>query len=354
MNNQMHRRGIFFPLLLIVIGVFFFLNNFGIVQSTSWNLILRLWPVLLIVGGLDNLYRRDGIVGPIFSIGIGVVFLLSNLGYLVLSTLDIMIRFWPVLLLAWGLDLIVGRRGVWSAVAGAVLGAALIVGVVLAAQFVFTPQNVRAQTISQDLQSADQADVAISETFGNLAVSSAGAGTSSLLQGNLHLSKSADIKSSYSVQAGKGSYHLWDEGNYNYPVYVPTSQSGWNIMLNTQVPISLTESLVMGNQRIDLTGLNLKSLDSTLVIGKSSLILPAGVSVRGKLRGVIGEMDIFVPRYTPVKLQSSSAITVINLPPDFERKSDLITSPSTNDSTAAGINLDIEQTIGVINVQYLP
>ncbi len=354
MNNQSHRRGIFFPLLLIAIGVFFFLNNFGIVQSTSWNLILRLWPVLLIVGGLDNLYRRDGIVGPIFSVGIGVIFLLSNLGYLVLSTLDIIIRYWPVLLLAWGFDLIVGSRSVWSVVTGVILGLALIAGVVLTSQFVFNSQNLRSQSISQELQTANQADVNIKETFGNLAVSSSPAGATSLLQGTLRLSNSVNIKSSYSVQAGKGSYHLWDEGNYSYPVYTPFSQSGWNIMLNTQVPLDLTDQLVMGNQQINLTGINLKTLDSELVIGKSSLTLPAGASVQGKISGVIGEMDIYVPRGTPVKFQSSSAITVINLPPDYERKGDLITSPGTDDGSAAGINLNIEQTIGLINVQYLP
>jgi Domain of unknown function (DUF5668)/N-terminal domain of toast_rack, DUF2154 len=354
MNQQTRRRGIFFPLLLIAIGVFFFLNNFGIVQSTSWNLILRLWPVLLIVGGLDNLYRRDGIVGPIFSVGIGIIFLLSNLGYLVLSTLDIIIRFWPALLLAWGFDLIVGRRGVWSAVAGTVLGLALVAGVVLASQFAFSPQNLRAQTLSQPLLAADQADLDISETFGNLAISSASSSATDLLQGSLRLSNSADIKSSYSVQAGKGSYRLWDEGNYSYPVYTPSSQTGWDLTLNPQVPVDLTDHLVMGNQKIDLTGIKLKSLDSSLVIGKSSLILPVGAAVTGKISGVMGEMDIFVPRGTPVKFQSSSAITVINMPPDYQRSGDLITSPSTNETSATAINLTIEQTIGLINVQYLP
>jgi len=353
MKNQARRRGIFFPLLLIAIGVFFFLNNFGVVQSTSWNLILRLWPVFLIVGGLDNLYRRDGIVGPIFSAGIGVIFLLSNLGYLSLSTLDIIIRFWPVLLLAWGFDLIVGRRGVWSAIAGTILGLGLVVGVALTSQFVFSTQNLRTQAISQEPQAANQADVNIAQTFGNLVISSS-ANTTSLLQGSLRISNSADIKSSYSVQAGKGSYHLWDEGNYSYPVYTPSSQSGWNIMLNSQIPLDLTDHLVMGNQQINLTGINLKTLNSGLVIGKSSLTLPAGAAVQGKISGVIGEMDIYVPLGTPVKFQSSSAITVINLPSDFERSGDLITSPSAVDSNAATINLNIEQTIGMINVQYLP
>jgi hypothetical protein len=224
---------------------------------------------------------------------------------------------------------------------------------VLASQFVFNTQNLRTQTVTQDLQAAKQAEVNIDATFGNLDISSS-ADNSSLLQGDLRMSNSADIKSSYSVQAGKGSYRLWDAGNYSYPVYMPSSQTGWNISLNTQVPLDLNEHLVMGNQTINLTGINLKTLDSQLVIGKSSLTLPANTTLNGSISGVIGQMDIFVPRGTAVKFQSSSAITVINLPPDYERKGDVITSPGVDDSSATGINLTIEQTIGLINVQYLP
>ncbi|HMD88380.1 MAG TPA: DUF5668 domain-containing protein [Anaerolineaceae bacterium] len=354
MNQQTRRLGIFFPLLLIAIGVFFLLNNFGIVQSTSWNLILWLWPVLLIIGGLDSLYRGEGIVGPIFSAGMGVIFLLSNLGYLGWSTLDIIIRFWPVLLLAWGFDLIVGRRGVWSVVAGTVLGLALVAGVALASQTVFSPQNLRAQTISQPLQQANQADVDISEIFGNLSISASNADTANLLQGNLSLSNSANIKSSYSVQDGKGIYHIWDEGNYSYPVYTPSVQTGWNIMLNPQVPVALSDHLVIGNQQINLTGINLKSLDSGLVIGKSSLTLAAGAALQGKISGVIGETDIFVPRGTPLRLQYSGAITAVNFPSDYQRTGNLITSPPPQESNTAEIDLTIEQTMGVVNVQYLP
>ena len=354
MKRQTYRRGIFFPLLLIAIGVFFFLNNFGIVQSTSWNLILRLWPVLLIIGGLDNLYRQEGIVSPIFSVGMGVIFLLSNLGYLSLSTLEIIIRFWPVLLLAWGLDLIVGRRGLWAAVAGVILGLALVAGVALSSQFVFNPQNLRTQTISQPLQAANQAAVDISETFGNLAISASNADTANLLQGNLSLNSSADIQSSYSVQDGKGVYHIWDAGNYSFPVYTPSTQTGWSMLLNPTLPVTLTDHVVLGNQQINLTGLMLKSLDSGLVIGNSSLTLPANVSLQGKLTGVIGEMDIFVPRGQPVKLQYSGAITAVYFPSDYQRSGNLISSPPSQESNLSEIDLNIEQTIGIVNIRYLP
>ena len=52
--------------------------------------------------------RRGGLIGPLILIGLGVVFLLNNLGILDWSIWEILLRLWPVLLVAAGLDLILG------------------------------------------------------------------------------------------------------------------------------------------------------------------------------------------------------------------------------------------------------
>ena len=56
------RRGsLFGPLLLIALGIIFLLNNVNVLQGDVWNTILRLWPLILIVIGLDSLYQRQGL-----------------------------------------------------------------------------------------------------------------------------------------------------------------------------------------------------------------------------------------------------------------------------------------------------
>jgi hypothetical protein len=47
------RRGVFWPLLLIALGLVFLLSNFGIISGVSWLAIASLWPLLLILIGLD-------------------------------------------------------------------------------------------------------------------------------------------------------------------------------------------------------------------------------------------------------------------------------------------------------------
>jgi len=50
--------------------------------------------------------RRGGIIGPVILIGLGVIFLLSNLGWLDVNLSSTLTRLWPVLLVVAGVALL--------------------------------------------------------------------------------------------------------------------------------------------------------------------------------------------------------------------------------------------------------
>src|SRR5206468_6925724 len=52
------RRGVFWPLLLIALGLIFLLQNFGVISGVSWLAVASLWPLLLILIGLDIAFAR--------------------------------------------------------------------------------------------------------------------------------------------------------------------------------------------------------------------------------------------------------------------------------------------------------
>ena len=52
------RRGVFWPLLLIALGLIFLLSNLGLIAGVSWIGILNLWPLLLVLIGLDIAFAR--------------------------------------------------------------------------------------------------------------------------------------------------------------------------------------------------------------------------------------------------------------------------------------------------------
>jgi hypothetical protein len=109
------------PAILITIGVVLLLKNIGAITGDVWFTILHLWPLLLIALGVESLFRRLGLATPIFWIGLGIVFLLSELGLANWDALQIIIKFWPLLLIAIGLDVLIPRRSLWASVLGLIV-----------------------------------------------------------------------------------------------------------------------------------------------------------------------------------------------------------------------------------------
>src|SRR5512143_1397450 len=53
-----YQRGVrlFWPIILIGVGSILLLTNLGVIKGNPWNIILQLWPVLLIALGLEILF----------------------------------------------------------------------------------------------------------------------------------------------------------------------------------------------------------------------------------------------------------------------------------------------------------
>ena len=60
-------RSLFWPILLIGVGVMLLLNNLGIVSWNTWNLIWRFWPLVLVAIGIDVLFGQRSVLGAVFS-----------------------------------------------------------------------------------------------------------------------------------------------------------------------------------------------------------------------------------------------------------------------------------------------
>jgi hypothetical protein len=72
-------RGLFWPLLLITIGVVFLLVNFGFIPGVTVLAFLSLWPLLLIVAGIELAIGRRY---PLAALGIDVAVIAVGLALL--------------------------------------------------------------------------------------------------------------------------------------------------------------------------------------------------------------------------------------------------------------------------------
>jgi predicted membrane protein len=90
-------------LIVVGLGILFLLENLGFVYVRN---LWEFWPVILIVLGLARLstcYTNSGRVSGIVLVVIGGVFLANNLGFI---PWDFWHLFWPVMLILWGVGML--------------------------------------------------------------------------------------------------------------------------------------------------------------------------------------------------------------------------------------------------------
>jgi len=127
-KNNKKFGNILFPPILIVAGVIFLLQNLGLLTGSAWDMLFSLWPLLIILLGINDLIRNRGIVGPTLSIGFGLIFLLSNLDILNWGAWMTILRLWPILVIALGLEIFIGRKNIWLSIVGVGFTLILLVG----------------------------------------------------------------------------------------------------------------------------------------------------------------------------------------------------------------------------------
>ena len=96
-------------IVLIGVGVVFFLNNLHIVGVRD---VIRYWPAILIAVGIvqlvDSAHEAGKIVGGVF-LALGAILLARNLGYLDIRIHDL----WPLILIGAGILMLLNRTGLW-------------------------------------------------------------------------------------------------------------------------------------------------------------------------------------------------------------------------------------------------
>lgn len=345
---------IFWPLLLIAAGVVLILSNLGAIPWDGWALIVRLWPVLFIVGGLDELFRRQGWAGAVVMIGLGTVLLLGNLGYLGMGAFELLLRLWPVFLIAIGLDILFRGTSLWVSILGGLV-ALVLVGFV--AWYAFTGPGGRVgqvQEIQQEVGEATEAEVLIEPAIGNLAIAAAER-EDNLVSGQVNLARNQRILDNYNLRDGTARYAV--SSSSGNTVYIPFAGFGsnmrWDLELSPAVLLDLRTTLGVGRQEIDLTGLEIIDLTVDTGLGSTVVNLPDEGPEEARISTSLGSTVIRVPRGVSVRIDVDTGITAIDYPDDFKREGDTLFSPGASD-TDADVRIFAENPLGSLRVEYLP
>jgi hypothetical protein len=347
------RPSLFFPLLLIAIGVIFLLNNLGVIHVNGVEIFLRYWPLLFIIGGLDHIYQGKGWTWGVFSILLGGIFLLANLGYLPLGGWELFLRLWPIFLIALGLDLVLRERPAWASALALFITLGLVVGITwFAVGQVRRP--VQAQPLTYALPAGVRtADVTIEQPLGQLEIVGATRGRN-LVEGEITLPRALTLTEDVQTRGSVVQVRLGAEGSsVVFPWSLGPSQSQWRLRFNPQVELVLNLKSGLGSQVLDLREVRVRQLTSEVALGSLTVTLPATGDLQANLRNPIGFTTLYVPRQARLELRIDRALATLSLPPDVTCTDQVCYTPGTT-AANADLRLSLEQPMGGVQVEYLP
>jgi len=298
--------------------------------------------------------RRRSVVTPVILILLGLAFLAQNLGLIDWNFWNLLVRLWPVWLIAVGLDLLIGRRTAWGSYA--VLG--VVVAVVGAALWLDLP--VRSGSygvgdpveISEPVGEAKQAEITIDASIAELKV--AATASDAMVEGTVIPLSSEQIRKDARMSGDTFVFSLKSAGrNFVLPIGLgDTSAPSWDLRLSDQVPMSLVVDTGVGETRLDLTGLQLTDLKVNSGVGETEITLPAEGQFRVEVDAGVGEVTVRVPKGMAARIRADQGVGEIRVRGDFDRNGEQYTSQNYNQAQNR-VDIEIDGGVGEITVEEI-
>lgn len=282
---------------------------------------------------------------PIVLIGAGVIWLLTNFNIISSANLVVLFRLWPLILIVIGLDLLFGRQ---SPVIGAVIGigaVALMVVLMLIGPSLGLGTNVEivTDTFSEPLGDTESARIDLNTSVGRVNVQALTDSNNLVAAEIAHIGEIDFVTEGESEKIVSISQR---EETVNFGTDWLTSlftdeELVWNVNINPEVPVNLNINSGVGESFYDLRDLQLLGLDANIGVGSVTLDLPAmpgsypvslnggtgsttvnifdGTAVDLNINGGVGSVLIDIPQDAAVRVDASSGVGAVNLPGDFTR-----------------------------------
>ena len=235
-------RSLFGPLFLIAIGVYFLLNNLGIVSDLNWVGVLRLWPLLLIFLGVNMIAQLVPRPAGTFLSGLVSLAALALFSYVLFFGED---------------NPIVQRFGVEPS------------REMIREEIVSEGNSsVEEMTVRLDLDAVDGEFYSLTDGR-NLLAGTISYNGDLFFQTEIHGDDHAEIE--LDVRNQDVPFFWIGDGNFGY-----TEEDVWQIGLSPEVATDLRIDAGSGDLTLDLAELNLTALEVDTGSGSSQLFLPSG------------------------------------------------------------------------------
>ncbi len=310
----------------------------------------------------EERWRRPGLVGPIILVVAGLILLLANLGLVQVDWWQLW-RLWPLILVLVGLD-ILSRHSRLASVAVALLTLAIVGGLfyVLVARpeplgslLAPKPVQVVSHPVSQDLAGAKEVEVDIHMGVGELDLAALQDSTR-LLEGDLGYSQrwGAPPYVSYRLEGERGrlSIESRSRGGFIFPFASPNEGDRWQVRLSREVPLTIVLDGGASSSVLDLSRLQLEELRVQGGVGRADITFPAeGRDMSARVAGGVGDLVLRFPESLEGRIILEGGLGSSDLGPRFRSVGNNAYETAGYGSAANRVQVRVEGGIGSVHVR---
>ncbi|MDD4859211.1 MAG: DUF5668 domain-containing protein [Dehalococcoidales bacterium] len=287
-------------------------------------------------------------VWGVFLLFLGIVFLLQNLKILPWGLWNVLWRFWPVLVIAIGLGILLRHRNPW-AVSGIILLIFLTCLGIAYWQYTESPSyRGGSKSYAVPLNNLASAQIKIDFSAGKLTAGNLSPSSLNLAEVNAGSGNGSGIIADFSSQGNAGNLQIatesvnrqfWDETN-------------WRIELTRRIPLKLDIKSNVGDLNLDFSQLMLGDLQMDLNAGSCSLGLPPPMEkTTANIKANVANLEIMIPEGVAVRIKATGNLS--NLVVDtsrFPKKGDYYVSDGYSTSPNR-LEIELNCNIGRVEVK---
>lgn len=278
--------------------------------------------------------RSRSLFAAMLLLGMGIYFLLVNLGAMPVGDWSYALRYWPLFLVFLGLNLLVRAvRHPWGTFMSGVVGLTCFSFFVSQAMNGPEAQSlpwVQAGEMTYQTEGVEVAKAGVETAVIRLGLNANGANVSALEDSNALLagevSYLGDLAFESDVRQGQATVRLWDEADgWNFfPMSVPQSGDPWQLGISPDVPVELNLDLGAGAVNLDLAELQLTDLNVDGGASDVLAVLPGG-DYEVQISVGAGNMTLVLPTYgrQVINLDGGVGEVTVVIPPNRPLQTDV-------------------------------
>lgn len=247
---------------------------------------------------------------------VGIVLLLNNFGFLPLGLGGTLVRFWPVLIILIGVNIIWGRSHPWLVSGITLLAIFAVLGIGIAVTVAQGGTVTTNSSIVEPKGDLAKAEVEIEFGAGNLVLDNLTANSVNLVESDAQhtgWARDGGIVKEIERRSSVGILKLSQE-RAQWFFSGGDRDDRWNVHLSPDIPIELTVKTGASDSELDLSKLKVTKLNVETGASQLSVTLPeaAGLTI-ARIKAGVADVKVTVPQNVAARIATQTGLTPTNI-----------------------------------------